>query len=191
MKKLTYLLTLFLVLVACNSKGIKETKQSVEDPHLPEDKIISCDSISAKVYGQLILEGKIKPSDNKNTINCLSMLLNQDKFDIEFYFNVYRKIAMCSDGALSEIIGSYAKTFFELNPDFCFEKLDNIKPTEKDLFIENIAFEFYASGLDIESDINEYITSIERNLENKSQSNLDSLKSIKGQLILKTKEINE
>ncbi|NLF42456.1 MAG: hypothetical protein GX587_07155 [Bacteroidales bacterium] len=88
---------------------------------------------------------------------------------------------------LSEI----TKTFFELNPDFCIEKQKSFESKEKDSFFEYIAYEFYASGIDYETEINEYIERAEKKLKERSQANLDTLKKIKGQLIFKVKRMNE
>jgi hypothetical protein len=186
MKNLIIILILFTLISSCIGKRIQEKKQVSNVQNYD-----TTDSISPKVYGQLILDGKIIPSDNLATNACLEELFTEDQTDKEFFFKVYRKISANADGALSEMIGGITKSFFELNPDFCLEKFKSFEPKEKDSFIENIAYEFYASGIDYENDINEYIEKAEKKLENKNHSNLESLIEIKKQLIYKSKKMNE
>jgi len=193
MNKNILILILSSLLISCLTKGTDERKLISNDSTLQTETINqkTSDSISPKEYGQLILNGNVKPTDNKATYDCLLELIAENQTDLDFYFSVYRKISEKADGALSEMLGGIIKTFFELNPDFCIKKLNDFESKEKDSFIENIAFEFYASGINYEPEINEYIERAEKKLENKSQSKLDTLKEIKSQLIIKVKRMNE
>ncbi|MFC3811140.1 hypothetical protein [Lacihabitans lacunae] len=193
MKKHILILILTTFLISCNVKGNQERILISNDSNSKTESLnqTKADSISSKEYGQLILNGKVKPTDNEATYNCLLELIAENQNDLDFYFSVYRKISENADGALSEMICGIIKTFFELNPDFCIEKLKSFELKEKDSFLEYIAYEFYASGIDYETDINEYIERAEMKLIDKSLSNLETLEEVKGQLIIKAKQMNE
>jgi len=193
MKKHILILFLTTLLISFNIKGNQERILISNDSNSKTETLnqTKSDSISSKEYGQLILNGKVKPTDNEATYNCLLELIAENQTDLDFYFSVYRKISENADGALSEMLSGIIKTFFELKPDFCIEKLKSIESKEKDSFLEYIAYEFYASGFDYETNINEYIERAEKKLKDRSQSNLDTLKEIKGQLIVKAKRMNE
>ena len=193
MKKHILILILTTLLISCSVKGNQERILISNDSNSKTETLnqTKSDSISSKEYGQLILNGEVKPSDNEATYNCLLELIAENQNDLDFYFSVYRKVSGHADGALSEMISGIIKTFFELNPDFCIEKLKSFESKEKDSFIEYIAYEFYASGIDYDTEINEYVERAEKRLIDRSQANLDTLKEIKGQLKAKTKRMNE
>jgi hypothetical protein len=181
------------LLLSCNVKGNQERMLISKESTSKTDTLnqTNSNSISSKEYGQLILNGDVKPTDNELTYNCLLELIAENKTDLDFYFSVYREISKNADGALSEMLCGITKTFFELNPDFCLEKLKSFESNEKDSFIENIAYELYASGIDYETDINDYIERTGKRLKDKSQFNFDTLKEIESQLINKAKIMNK
>ncbi|MBN1970761.1 MAG: hypothetical protein JW870_15445 [Candidatus Delongbacteria bacterium] len=193
MKKHILILVLTTLLISCNVKGNQERILISKDSNSKTETLnqTKSDSISSKEYGQLILNGDVKPTDNELTYNCLLELIAENQTDLDFYFSVYREISKNADGALSEMLCGITKTFFELNPDFCIEKLKSFESKEKNSFLEYIAYEFYASGIDYAAEISEYIERAEKKLRNRSHSNLDTLKEIKGQLIVKAKRMNE
>lgn len=181
------------LLASCVNQGDRDRKMGSNDSIPITDTVGSSspDSISPREYGMLILEGKVKPSDNRETEACLEQLLAEDQADRDFYFRVYRKIADNSDGALADIVSGFTKAFFTLYPDYCIMQLNEFEAKEKDAFLENLAYEFYASGIDYKEDIDEYFRETELVLKSKSASNLKALKEIKSQLINKARRMNE
>lgn len=193
MKPPLFLIVLISLLTSCvNTPDRKPSSNSVDSVMNSARRSSSgTATCSPKEYGKMILEGKVKPSDNLETEACLGELMNKDVTDRDFYFSVYRKIATESDGALSEIVCGFTKAFFSVYPDYCITQLNGFDAKEKNLFLENLAYEFYASGVDYEADINEYFREAESQIKTRNKSNSEALNEIKRQLILKAKRMNE
>jgi hypothetical protein len=205
-KELFFIYLLTIGLVSCNTNqkkndSLKDLDSSsiadsfVESETHLEDSIndfnLLNDSDSIRKFAELILEGKIKPTDNQETYECLNQLITvETDSEKEFYFEVFQKISKHSDGALSEMICGIIKTFFELNPDLCIEKYNEFDSTEKKDFIDYIAFEFYASGTEFETDICNYIERTEKRIKIKSSENSSILEEIRNQLIDRANEMN-
>lgn len=68
-----------------------------------------------KVYGQQILDNKIKPTDDAITFRVLDSLFCKDLSSRNFYFKIANKIQHLSDGALSEYVSVIAGKFYLLH----------------------------------------------------------------------------
>jgi|GEM_PF-6214821 len=88
-------------------------------------------SFDTKSFGQKILDGKDKPSDDDKTFRLLDSLFCKNPADKDFYFKVANKIQQMSDGALSEYFDVIAsKYYLHYNSEF----VDRSKTmTKKDL----------------------------------------------------------
>jgi hypothetical protein len=88
-------------------------------------------SFETKSFGQKILDGKAKPSDDIKTFRLLDSLFCKNPLDKDFYFKVANKIQRVSDGALSEYFdGIASKYYLQYNSEF----IDRLKTiTKKDL----------------------------------------------------------
>jgi len=196
MKHTIYILAILVLFFSCSTKSNKKQNKTTE----PQSQVIKADSpiktsktdsISTKEFGQLIIDGKIKPSDNEATFRCLDKMLSKDTVERDFYFKVYKVISTQSDGALGEILGGYVKSLFEYSPDFCLDQYKLMDSVEKKDFVEQLAVEFYASGLDYKKDINEYFESVNKRLSNRTESNLKLLDHFKLQITKLAKDMNE
>jgi hypothetical protein len=75
--------------------------------------------IDTKFYGQKILDGTFKLSDDDTTFQVLDSLFCKNPADKDFYFRVARKIQTMTDGALGEYFSGIAsKYYFEYNTEF-------------------------------------------------------------------------
>ncbi|NLF42457.1 MAG: hypothetical protein GX587_07160 [Bacteroidales bacterium] len=101
MKKHILILIITTLLISCNEKGNQKRILISSDLNSKTETLNQTkpDSFSSKEYGQLILNGKVKPTDNEATYNCLLELIAENQNDLNFYFSVYRKISENADGA--------------------------------------------------------------------------------------------
>lgn len=123
---------------------------------------------SSNSYATQIVEGKIKPSDNDSTFACLDSLMSDNKATRAYYLTVFRVICKNADGALAEATGSFLKTYFELYSSEVLDYYSSLSASEKNLFIDLLAFEFYASGISYKEDLNTYFTIIRKPLSGKT-----------------------
>jgi hypothetical protein len=150
-----------LILTSCgsnnSSKVDNEKKEDTSNLNVSKTQILDI-----RAFGQGIIDGKIRPSDNNETFTCLDSINNPNPSTRKFFFEVYRIIARNADGALSEVIGEYLKPYLQT---FTKEALDNFKKLdkkEKDIFIDNLAYEFSMSDNDFKSEIDSYFTDISK-----------------------------
>lgn len=82
-------------------------------------------SFTSKQYGEDIISGKIKPSDNEQTFALLDSLQSENLITRYFAFQVYKVMAVKSDGALSEAISGYIKDYFFSHPKEFLENYEH------------------------------------------------------------------
>jgi hypothetical protein len=145
---------------------------------------------SVRIHGQKILDDKAQPTDDDLTFACLSNILSEDIATRAFYFKVYRVIAKKADGALAEGITGFTKTYFELYPAEAVDYFKQFDKDEQERFIDNIAYEFYASGDDFKDDVEDYFSNIAKHCGTCTTDN-PSIAYIKKRLIEKAKKMAE
>ena len=150
---------------------IEESEDQKNDPKPDKTKI--------KKYAKSILDNKIYPSDDDETFECIRQIFTNEPTDLEFYFNVFRVIVKKSDGALAEAIGLEIMNFIKFNPDFFLEQYSNFELDEKNKFIGNIAYEFYFSEPDHNTEIDKYFGEVNSRIKLKTEANLKQLETIK------------
>lgn len=69
--------------------------------------------------------GEFKLSDNEATFSILDSLTTQNKETRPFYYAIFTKVMQESDGALSEVVGSYGQKYAETFAKEFYENLDN------------------------------------------------------------------
>jgi hypothetical protein len=192
-----YLLTLLLS-TSCSEKKVNEkiTSDSTSnissiDQKLKSEKFNKETKLSSiRDYGQKIIDNEIQPSDNNETFACLDSIDDDNLNTRKFFFQVYRVIAKKSDGALGEVVGSYTKSYFQTFPIEALYNFKNLPSPEQKLFIDNLAFEFYASGTDYKADIDNFFSSIYSSCE-KCKAETEILERIKNDLIVEVSRIND
>ncbi len=81
--------------------------------------VFSQNHIDTKSYGQRILIGTFRPSDDTITFQVLDSLFCKTTVDKDFYFDVANKIQTLSDGALGEYFSGIASRYYlEYNSEF-------------------------------------------------------------------------
>lgn len=159
MKKSLVFLCLISLLSSCSNEEkpteeIVIPSQSIE-PVAPEDPVSA-----VRAYGQAILEDRIQPADNNQTSDCLDSLLSPNPETRLFFFDVYLAIADKSDGALSERVCEKALAYFEKFPNEAVIQFMALGKEDQSIFLDNLAYEFYALGGNIANDVNECIDKI-------------------------------
>lgn len=183
---------------SCGEKKVKQDKASNLTSNISSiDQDLKKDEINTKTktssireYGQKIIDGKIQPSDNNETFACLDSIDDDNADTRKFFFQVYRVIAKKSDGALSEVVGSYTKSYLQTFPSEALNNFKNLDSSEKKVFVDNLAFEFYASGTDYKADINDYFTSIYNSCE-ECKAEITIIEKIKNELIALVSKMND
>ncbi len=106
-----------------------------------------------RVYGQKILDNKVKPTDDKQTLQIIDSLLCKNNADKDFYFKVFNKIQQSSDGALSEYVSTIASEYY-FNYITEFIRKSN-KMSSKAIFqwLDFVAFDLYADSKNDEKDL--------------------------------------
>ena len=72
--------------------------------------------LPTRIVGELILCDSIKALQNEVSYRCLDSLATRIDTSRSFYLKVFSKIISNSDGALSEVVGEYAKGYIETHP---------------------------------------------------------------------------
>lgn len=130
------------------------------------------DTARIKTYGQAILNHEILPSDNEATFECLKSIVSCEEEEIPFYFEVFKAIANQADGSLSEVMGIYTMDFLSARPVFFLRNFEKLKTREKQIFIGNMAYEFYVSPGDYQTEITHYYNAVINIMVNKKQKEL-------------------
>ena len=186
MKFIKKYILIVILLASCSSPKQNNANQVATNT---TKTTITAPQSAIRLFGQSILDNKVQPSDNENTFACLDSLDDDNKETRTFFFNVYRVIAKKSDGALGEVVGSYTKTYFQLFPQEAFNHYKQFDKAEQTLFINNIAYEFYASGSDYKQDIENYFSEIEKLCPNCIAD--ENFMSIKKELLSNVAKMNE
>ncbi|POY38988.1 hypothetical protein C3K47_00360 [Solitalea longa] len=170
----THLSSFFLAILfsACTGNWAYRTDVKVRDSisqKTAQQDFFSNDTVNVqkahplgdiRAFGQSILDGKVKPADNNETFACLDSLKSENENTREFFFEVYRVIAQKSDGALGEVVGGYTKAYLQSYPKECIDNFHQMSEQEQSLFIDNLAYEFYASVEDYHNDIDYYFNGL-------------------------------
>jgi hypothetical protein len=106
-----------------------------------------------KVYGQQILDGKVKynGTNEEKMFRTLDSLFCKNKANKNFYFKVANRIQRLSDGALGEYFsGTARKYYMDNNKEFI---ANASKMTNKDLeeWLSHVAFDIAADEQDLKN----------------------------------------
>lgn len=141
-----------------------------------------------KKYGNDIIDGKIKPTDDSKTFRILDSILSLNNNDKQFYLFVANKIQLKSDGALSEYVSSVFCKFY-LNQNRYFIEFSK-KLNDRDIYkwLNYISYEMYAnnqSGLNGLAHIKNILDSCNQN----TSPNADLIKKYNNYIFKKTKQL--
>jgi hypothetical protein len=109
----------------------------------------------------------------------LSNLLSDKKETREAAFKKYLAVRDTSDGAKSQIMTGYIKTYFSTYPKEFLIQYTAMSKREKQHALEDIAYEFYASGTNYKVDLDEYFSGITKSCTDCSAGLLNTLRDVK------------
>lgn len=113
---------------------------------------------STRLHALQLLAGDIRPGNNHQTFDCLDSLRSRDSATRQFYFSVFRKIISKADGALGEVVGSYAKTYLQQYPAEFANQFSNMTTTQKADLVDYLGFQFYSSYQDYKTGIQQFFS---------------------------------
>ncbi|OLY91482.1 hypothetical protein SAMN05444008_103304 [Cnuella takakiae] len=199
MKTPNYILVLLLVSGCIETPDKKSEKDSHAIPQVETytDTTPTTSSrhndvgFTSKQYGEEIISGKVKPTDNEQTFAWLDSLQSENPNTRNFAFRVYKAMVVKSDGALSEAICGYIKDYFSSHPKEFLDNYKTLDNQEKASTQESIAFEFYASGTDYQKDLNEYFRSIKTRCNICTEADMSILEDMRSTLEAKVGQMVE
>ncbi len=147
------------------------------------------DSLPARTIGQMILEGKLIPSDNKFTFQMMDSLNAVNKSARPFYFTVFDKIMKHADGALSEAIGNYALTYVEQNPVELFQNLGKLEKHRFDAWASFVGIELFLSANNAEEGYKKFAETFSRNCKGCSKAEVQKMNAF-NKLVWQTMQAN-
>jgi hypothetical protein len=161
------LLPYLTLLASCTGTGKNHEKitsdistNSKVDTSTASINHVDSSRMNAMQFAEGIIGGQIDPSDNDQTFAWLDSLQSVSKPTRDVAFKVYRAMSLKSDGALSEAICGHIKSYLKVHPSEFLENYTILNENQRRKTIENISFEFYASGMDYKKDIDEYFAVI-------------------------------
>jgi hypothetical protein len=104
------------------------------------------DTIGTREFADKLLKGLAKVSDNDVTFACMDSLTSNDVKTRDFYWSVFKIILVKSDGALSEVVGSYMLAYLEKYPKEFTNRYAQLNEDLKGQCVHFAAYEYYASG---------------------------------------------
>lgn len=136
MIKWSVLFFALLVLVACNGGFGRKTGDGKHEPD------------SVELWSQDLLAGKVSPSDNELTFECVKRLSSTDSAERTFYFKCFQKICEKSDGVVGEILGDALCDYWNEFPYEAYSRWRKLPQQDLDLLESNMAFVYYAGTED-------------------------------------------
>ena len=125
-----------------NKKQILGPYDTLNDPNHP----YYMTNKDPKVFGRMILEDKVQPSDNIATFNIMDSLLSKNVDDRQFYIKVFLHILDKADGALAEEMGLPAMNYIEMYPIEFAQLSTNLSDDQLDSWGSYIGYEIYLSS---------------------------------------------
>jgi hypothetical protein len=163
MKKLL-VLPILLFLLSCNGGNTPDDYASTDS--LPSEKVPEPlpDSTVARFSDLEVWLGDLL-SDKKETRSAA--------------FEKYMSVRDTSDGETSELMTGYIKTFFSTYPKEFLTHYAMMSKRRKENAIDDVAYEFYASGDAYKADLDEYFQGIQNSCSECSASQMNTLKVVK------------
>jgi hypothetical protein len=112
-----------------------------------------------KEFANDILKGLKKPSDDDLTFACMDSLTSNNPQTRNFYWQVFQVILDKTDGALSEVVGSYSMGYLEKFPNEFVRKYAKLNKKQRDMCISLVASEYYLS-VETDEEVNKIFNKI-------------------------------
>ncbi|MGC3944678.1 MAG: hypothetical protein QM762_09175 [Chryseolinea sp.] len=133
---------------------------------------------------KLFYQGKFAVTDDEETFAFLDSVMTRNPETRSFYQFIFNRVMELSDGALSEQMSVMCRRYFEKYPCEALANLNtNITKTERDKWIEFIAFDLYdKKAFDL------FATGVEKQLTKKCSSNKSYWDKVKAGIAAKLEE---
>lgn len=134
------------------------------------------------IAAKALFKGEIMLSDNACTFTILDSTSTENTETRPFYLHLLMFINTVSDGALSEVMGSYDLIFLNKYPNEFFDYILEMKAKEAfNQVISHIAFEFY--GRHLKGDFFQFESELRKKVSSKHSQTADKfLRKIEAQL---------
>jgi hypothetical protein len=103
---------------------------------------------SVELWGRDLLDGRVFPSDNDMTFECVKRMNSTDSTERTFYFRCFQKICETSDGVVGEILGDALCDYWNEHPFEAYSRWKALQQKDLDLLESNMAFVYYAGTED-------------------------------------------
>lgn len=166
-----------LVLAACQNASTK-TEQKATDSLPVATTTGASDPLGSELraYGQNLIDEKIAPGDNKLTLACLDSLMSDEPESRDFFFDVYLIIADKAEApAIIQLANETTVDYFEKYPLEAIGRYHALEKDDQQTIIESLAFEFYASGGNIEEDVQFFTKKISAQLSPEEAEQIQKL----------------
>ena len=170
-----------------NNTPVVTKNISISNPEIKPE--INTNSLSANEIGEMILDGRLQPSDNNFTHRMIDSLNAIDKPSRKFYFKVFNKIMNYADGALSESIGNYALTYVMQNPEEFISNINNLEAERFDTWATQIGLELFLSANEPQENYNHFTSTFLKNCKGCNFATIVKLKRF-NKLVWQTMQAN-
>jgi hypothetical protein len=110
--------------------------------------LVAQTTFDTKAFGQKILDGKIKPTADKQTFQLIDSLFCKNENNRDFYLRVANKIALKSDGALSEYICQISNKFYFNNTTYFITASKSMSIENLSKWLKFVATDLYMNNRD-------------------------------------------
>jgi hypothetical protein len=191
--RVLFIISFTLLAISCNQRKTTDSALKTNDSILiknaeavieKKDKADTSEiQMTTSAYAKLILNNKIKPTYNKNAINCLDSLNSHNYETRSHYFEVVKIIASSYYETISNYAYTAIKTYLQNYPYEFLARFTNFSQKEKTEFTEYIASEFYDSGKDYKKKIPSYFELAQTNCQKCSDNYILRLSDLKNDII--------
>jgi hypothetical protein len=141
-------------------------------------------------YSKMFYQGQFSVSDDSITFSIMDSLLTKDLSTRVFYQFNFNSILRITDGALSEVIGDYSKSFFESFPcSFLEIQEDDIYKDNHEKWINFTALGYYFCQEPI-IEINNKVDSLIPHIKTYCPTRLNDFISLRDKLIKEVKNLD-
>lgn len=156
---------IFVLSINCGTRNQSTEKSPIVSKSASETTIFKIDRCSI-LYAEQLISGKIKPSDNEETLCWVDSLSSQNQEKRHFAFKIYKSICLRLDGAISE---AFSTGIFDHLTKFTFDFLEEYASV--DIAIQNkisndIAFNLYSSDIKSKRDVNAFFADLRGDCKN-------------------------
>ncbi len=166
------LFSLFSILLLISCEQIEKTRAAVN---------------TAEEYAQKIMDGDILPTDSEENLAFLQGLTSLDSAQRIKAFDYYLQLNKYSNGTLGGLLTGHIKNYFLEHPQEFLHLFKLLSDEQQSKIIDDLSYEFYASGLEGKNDI---LPFIKETLQKCKSCDAATVENIYTQIIEQYMEVN-